>query len=112
MGATIIQKLHLPDNILNTASTSFTRQVISFLEQEVINPLPCRIRGNLRPRSVDAIPIDLSPSRVDINLRSSKPAGALPQVATCPEEEHNGECEIRLEEVFSCADLAFVAEWV
>lgn len=84
----------------------------SSLKQEVINPLPSRVRSDLRPGGIDTIPIDLSPSSVNINLRCSEPSGTLPQVATGPEEENNWKSQVGLEEIFSCADFAFVAKWV
>jgi hypothetical protein len=46
----------------------------------------------------DEFPVVLPPARVNIDLVGAEPAGPLPEVADDPEEDHDGEGEVNLEE--------------
>jgi hypothetical protein len=81
-------------------------------KQEVENSLPHRVSRDLGLGGIDDIPVNRSASSIDVDLGRSEPARALPRIAASPEEEHNGEREVRLEEILGSTDFAIIAEWV
>lgn len=48
--------------------------------------------------SLDFVPVQLAATGVDIDLGSTQPTLALPEIADGPEEENNGSGKILLEE--------------
>ncbi len=73
-------------------------------EYNMDHPPEETVLGNLGPLSVDTHPIDLTTAGIDIDLIESEPAGPLPEITADPEEGHNEDGKIRLEETFSGTD--------
>lgn len=83
-----------------------TTKLVSY-EQFVNNPLPGGHSRQLSAVLVDGIPVELAAARVDVDLVKAEPAGALPEEAADPEEDDNGESEVRLEKALGIVDAAF-----
>jgi hypothetical protein len=55
---------------------------------------------------VDAVPIVLTATIVEVNIGDLDETFALPEIATCPHEQHKREGEEGLEEALSISDTA------
>lgn len=64
------------------------------LEKVVQQASPSWVAGNLGAVGVDLIPVQLTPSGVNIHLGSSEPALTLPSITASPEEHDNGKGKI------------------
>lgn len=62
------------------------------------HPLPRGHVGQARAVLVDGVPVELAAARVQVDLVGAQPAGALPEEAADPEDDDDGEGEVRLEE--------------
>lgn len=67
-------------------------------ENRMESPLPRRHGGQLGAVGVDPVPVELAASRVDVDVARAQPPFALPGEADEPEEDDDGEGEVRLEE--------------
>jgi hypothetical protein len=54
---------------------------------------------------VDRIPINLPPSCIKINLIEFQKSLSLPEISDSPEEQHDRQCQVGLEEIFSSSQL-------
>jgi hypothetical protein len=79
---------------------------INLLDDNVDDAAPLGQSSDSGTLSVDEFPVNLTATAVDVDLRGSEPPLALPEVTTGPEEEHNGEGKVRLEESFSVVETA------
>lgn len=60
---------------------------------------PGRPRGNLGTVGVDAIPVMLTETSVEVNLVDGEPAGSLPDESSDPEDKDDGKGKAGLEKV-------------
>lgn len=60
----------------------------------------------LAPVLVDLVPRQLAAVGVDVDVLCAEPALALPQPAAGPEEEHDGQGQVGLEEALGVVDAA------
>jgi len=67
-------------------------------KQGMEHPLPRGHVGQARAVLVDGVPVELAAARVQVDLVGAQPAGALPEEAADPEDDDDGEGEVRLEE--------------
>lgn len=67
-------------------------------ENRMEGPLPRRHSRQLGAVGVDPVPVELAASRVDVDVARAQPPFALPGEADEPEEDDDGEGEVRLEE--------------
>lgn len=85
--------------ILNANTNMKTR-----LEDLVESAPPCGPGSHLLALFVDVVPVKLTAPSVNINVFGSEPGLTLPEVTAKPEEQDDGEGEIRLEEAFGSSD--------
>lgn len=67
-------------------------------ENRMEGPLPRRHSRQLGAVGVDPVPVELAASRVDVDVARAQPPFTLPGEADEPEEDDDGEGEVRLEE--------------
>lgn len=75
-------------------------------EELVHQPAPQRHGRDLGAVLVDLVPRQFAAARVDVDLRRAQPAGPLPQPAADPEEDDDGERQVRLEEALDVVEAA------
>lgn len=56
---------------------------------------------------IDGIPVVFTAASVDVDLVGAKPASALPDKTTDPEDNDDGQGEVRLEETFGIVEPTF-----
>lgn len=61
-------------------------------------PLPRRHGGQLGTIRINAFPVELAPADINVDVARAQPPFALPREADQPEEDYDGEGEVRLEE--------------
>lgn len=64
-------------------------------------PTPTRQGGNPGFLTINPVPINHAPIRGNIHLVGPEPSSPFPEIATDPENEHDGQSQIRLEEGLS-----------
>lgn len=76
------------------------------LKQEIPNALNKRGIPSLLQHGVVRLPVDLTTTRVDVDLAELEPALAFPEVTTGPEEKHDRHGEVGFEEALGVVDAA------
>lgn len=76
------------------------------LENDVQHTLPGGRLSKLAPVSVDAVPVMLTTTSVEVNLAKVQPTLSLPDVAKDVEDNDNGEGQVGLEERLGITDGA------
>jgi hypothetical protein len=80
---------------------------MSGLDEESVEPaLPGRHGSQLGAVGVDVVPVELAAARVEVDLLRAEPASALPQEATDPEDNDDGQGEVGLEEALCVVEAA------
>jgi hypothetical protein len=64
----------------------------------VHDALPRRHRRQAGAVLVDGVPVELAAARVEVDLVGAEPAAALPQEAADPEDNDDGQGQVRFEE--------------
>ena len=67
-------------------------------------PPPRGLSSDPGPVSIDVLPVQLSPSSIDIDLAGPQPGLALPEIANGPEQHDHRKGQVALEETLSSAD--------
>jgi hypothetical protein len=80
--------------------------VINLLDDNVDDATPLGQGSDSSTLSVDDLPVNLAATAVNVDLRGSEPALALPEITAGPEEEHNGKGKIGLEEALGIVETA------
>ena len=62
------------------------------------DPPPRRHRSQLGAVLIDRVPIEVSPSGIQVDISGAQPAAAFPQEAADPEDDDDGQGQVRLEE--------------
>jgi len=78
----------------------------------VQDSLPCRVGGNLLLRLIDHLPIDFSPSSININFVQCQPSSSFPEIANNPEEDDDWKGKHSFEPILGRAQLSIVAQRV
>lgn len=60
-------------------------------------PTPTRHSGNSGLLTIDPVPVNHAPIRGNIHLVGPEPSSPFPEIATDPENQHDGQSQIRLE---------------
>ena len=81
------------------------------LEEEVEDTLPHRHRGEFGLPAVDALPVVLTATAIDIDLVCAEPTFLLPEVATDPEDKDDREGEVGIEEIVRGTVLGVATKW-
>lgn len=76
------------------------------LEHDVQHTLPGGRRSKLTTVSVDAVPVMLTETSVEVNLAKLQPTLSLPDVAKDVKDNDNGEGQVGLEEGLGITDGA------
>lgn len=87
------------------SSHASANQLRTRLEELPVQSSPERPGCPFRLELVDGFPIVLSAASVDIDLLESEPTLSLPQITATPEEKHDRQGQVRLEESVCIVEL-------